>query len=229
MSIALVQTSAYVKFVGTLSVGTTLTGVSSGNTLILIVAHANYSATNAANVISATDAQGSYLIDQETTGGRFSCDIMRLANANAGTHTVTATANYGTAANSFGGLVLTEWSGIQGYDTGTGVDQESTSNTGPVATGSTGTLSTASDMAIALAILAQGTPSGFTNIELDTVSVATYSAAYKALSSNAGASANFGTVSPAGEWCCNIACYVPLGSGGGAGRNGAEMMMGMGS
>jgi hypothetical protein len=235
---ALVQTSAVSYFAATLATSTTLTGVTSGNTLILLVTHANFSANNGSTIISASDSQGTYGIDQESGGARYSCDMMRLPSANAGTHTVTATANYGTAANSFGQMVLTEWSGLNTYDASTGVDNEGSQNTGPVSSGATGLLSSAADVAIAISLLGDqtgsypvsgwGTPSGWISIYQDTTNNhLPTSMAYKVLSSNAGVAANFGTLATAGEWAAIISAYTP--SGGGGGANGRQMMLGMGS
>jgi len=218
--VSLIQTSAVGYFAATLATTVTLSGVASGNTLILLVTHANFDATNGSTIIVASDSQGTYGIDQENGGSRFSCDIMRLSTANAGTHTVTATAQYGTSANSYGQAILTEWSGLNTFDTGTGVDQESTQNTGPVSSGATGTLGSSTDLAIAVSCLGDqsgtypvggwGTPSGWTNIYQDTTNNHfPTSVAYKQLASNAAVTANFGTLATAGEWVANVSTYLP--------------------
>jgi len=110
VAIALVQKSTVGEFAGTISAACTLTGVTSGNTLLLLVSHANFDATGGG--VTASDAQGAYSADQEIEGSRYSCDILRLSLANAGTHLATLQRSFGTGANSYGQAILTECQGF---------------------------------------------------------------------------------------------------------------------
>jgi hypothetical protein len=108
MSITPVQTSAPGAFNGSLTASTTLTGVTAGNTILLLAMHADTAGT--APNLSASDAQGSYSadVDASSGGGVARTKIFRLANANAGTHTISVTASSGLAANSEGAVVALE-------------------------------------------------------------------------------------------------------------------------
>ena len=131
MSIALVQKSSVGQFAGTISTTCTLTGVTSGNTLLLISSHANFDSTGGG--VTASDGQGAYTTDGEIGGTTFTCDILRLAGANAGTHTVTVTSKFGTAVNAQGQAILSEWSGLLSPDQI--ANGNSGDSTGPVSTG----------------------------------------------------------------------------------------------
>src|ERR1700735_4514591 len=87
VAIAYVQKSSIGQFAGTSSTTCTLTGVTVGNTLTLISSHANFDSSGGG--VSAVDGQGAYTQDSEIGGTTFTCDILRLSAANAGTHTVT--------------------------------------------------------------------------------------------------------------------------------------------
>ncbi|HUD11982.1 MAG TPA: hypothetical protein VMS08_06230 [Candidatus Saccharimonadia bacterium] len=228
MAIALVQKSTVGEFAGTISAACTLTGVTSGNTLLLLVSHANFDATGGG--VTASDAQGAYSADQEIEGSRYSCDILRLSLANAGTHLATSTAKFGTGANSYGQAILTEWSGLSALDQVAG--NSSAASTGPVSTGATAALATSSDLAVSIACAGAaetgwGTPSGYTSIyqDLTNNNLAT-SIAYLVLSSSSGVTSNFGMMGGSTAWVAINAAYMPTVSG--SGENGAQMMIGMG-
>ena len=121
MSISVVQKATGVSSSGSsLSVSVTITGVTAGNTLIAVVGHEDAGGSNP--IISVSDGQGSYTADQQNNRGfQTHAGIWSLFNANAGSHTITATASLGTAANSSWSINVIEVSGLgtsDSYDTG---------------------------------------------------------------------------------------------------------------
>jgi hypothetical protein len=207
----------------------TLNGVTVGNTLILLATHLNGDATGGG--VNCADAQATYSpADIETTGSRYSCTALSLFGANAGTHACVVTAKFGTATNSFGQCVLTEWSGMSAFDVGSGATATSA---GPLSTGASAGLGSTTDVVIALALVdsAQtgwGTPAGYTLIYQDlTAAKLATSFAYKILSANTPVTTSFGTMGASAQWVATQALYLP--TAGAIGRNSAQMMQGMGS
>lgn len=211
MSLTPVQISTPSGFGGTLSASTTLTGVTAGNTILVVVTHGDRGGNSPSLPVS--DGQGSYTADVTTTagGGVARVVIARLANANAGTHTISTTASAGTAAQSIGEIVALEVSPVT-------LDQ---SNIAGGTTGTTPSVSATATLAgtgeLALAGLyfdglsagggtfpPTGGPGTFTEIVAHTNQSDT---AYQVSTSTAGVGAAWGTFTQSSKWAAAIGVY----------------------
>lgn len=220
MSIALVQTSTPAAFSGTSSAATTLNGVTSGNTIIVIVAHVD--TNGGAPTFTTVDSQ-SQTVNQDafaknTAQGASGALICSLYSANSGTHTITATAST-DGAESQGYVVAMEFSGIAA----SGFDKKST-NTGQSqtpTTGNTSALTVGNELVVcALAYFnggAGGTypPTGgtgtYTSVVNHTSGSQTYDGDYQidTTNSTSAVSAAWGTITASGKWAACVATYEP--------------------
>jgi hypothetical protein len=222
MAIALVQQSTTGSYAGgSLSASATLSGVTSGNTLISIICHLDEGGTTPTFTLS--DGQGTYAQDSTALGTYESVVIGSLFTANSGSHTVTGTAGSGTTSNSFGRIILTEWSGIAT----SGQDQASSNiynnNITQPTTGTTAGLATSSDLIIAALsfgnVSTGGTfpPTGGPGTYTSLMSAQAYGFGFGDMdyqiiaSSSAGVSAAWGTLSNSGKGAAAIMTYKPTG------------------
>lgn len=213
MSVTPIQVSTPGGFGLTLTATTTLSGVTAGSTILAVVTHGDRGGNSPSLPVS--DGQGSYTADVTTTagGGVARVVIARLANAVAGTHTISTTASTGSGAQSVGEIVALEvpaavldQSNIAGGSTGT-------------AAAVTATAALAGTNELALAGLyfdglsagggtfpPTGGPGTFTEI---VAHINQSDSAYQVSSSTAGVGANWGTFTQSSKWAAAIAVYKP--------------------
>jgi hypothetical protein len=212
----LVQTSTAGLYGGTsLTATATLNGVTAGNTLIALVGHQDFGNNNYTMAVS--DAQGSYSPDAyliRSSNGRPSAGVFSLFTANAGTHACSAVASLGTVGNSFGALVLQEWSGLSA------LDQAASNSAGGTTTPTSGTTATlAQNNDVIFTILSSnstqaggtfpptGGPGTYTQVFNSTLVDQDYQIIQ---SSTAAVSASWGTLTAAANWAAVIATYTAL-------------------
>jgi hypothetical protein len=215
MSLTPVQISPAGAFGGHLTATTTLNGVTAGNTILALMLHGDRSGSSP--TITVADGQGTYLVDVTAGfGGVTRASAVRLANATAGTHTLVATANSGTAAQSNGWLVALEVPPAlfdQGNSNGSG------GGTTAAAVAATAGLAGAGELALAGLYFDNmsvgggtfpptGGPGTYTEIAAHGSNQA--EAAYQVLSTAAGVGANWGTFTTSSKWAGVVAVYQPV-------------------
>lgn len=221
---AIVQTSAIAAYpnggAGDTSVAS-LSGVTSAN---LLVAQNNcVGILSGGSSISVADGQGSYTqavqTEVDATGVNYAqAAIHYLTNANSGSHSITSTNNAGSF-NAYGWTMVNEVSGTASSPLDkTSVNSATSSNA--YTTGSTGTLSNASEIAFANFSIQNGSavtinePSGFTNLSVNTAATTAGQGSmdYEVVSATTALNANWGSSGnvPNG-WAAVIATFqAPL-------------------
>jgi hypothetical protein len=167
--------------------------------------------------VTASDGDGAYVQDAWTrnNSGLTSCWSGHRSNASSGSHTVTATSTGGTAANTFGAVALLEVSGLAlgCFDQAIWAQANST---GPIASGSTGTLATSNSLVIAATQLQAawlgfsppptGGPGTYTALISDSGQRSDLD--YQVIaSSTAAVSASWGSNTNSGRWSALCAVY----------------------
>jgi hypothetical protein len=214
VSITPVQVSTPGAFAGSLTATTSLTGVTANNHIIVAAMHED--TAGSAPTLSCSDGQGSYGADvvASSGGGVAYTALFRLANASAGTHSISVVASGGTAANSKGAIVAFEVPPVV-------LDQSSTGGSvgTAVSVAATATLAASGDLAIAAVLHANLNSGGGTFPP--TGGTGTYTSAsvphtnnadcdYQTLTSTAGVGANWGTFSFSGKWTAAVGAYTAV-------------------
>lgn len=158
MTIAIVQ-SVTAVFSSSTSATATLTGVTAGNDIIVVVNHGDFGSAGGATTVS--DGTSYTQDDGFLLASAYFSGIFSLDSVSAGTHAVVATCSAGTGANSYGAICAYEVSGL----TASPLDQATTpghslSSTTP-AVGPSGTLAQANEI-IFTAVISSGTTTGIT-------------------------------------------------------------------
>lgn len=164
MAISIVQISSVAYWSGTNTASPSLSGVSAGNTLLALY-NSNNNASNGIVTVNDGSAYAADFSKQQGTYSQLVVGVARLSSAGAGAHTANCV---NTQAATYGHAILMEVAGLAAapLDKTSGNTASSTSPT----TGSTGVLSQADELVIAIlggdASLAGWTnpPTGFTNI-----------------------------------------------------------------
>lgn len=145
-----VQSSTVGKFSGSLTATATLTGVTAGNALIMLVTHFNGDASPTGGTTSCYDGAVHNAGTKFAFGQRTTASSSRVAEIHykmsviAGTHAVDSVAGFGTAANSSGQVQLLEISGLDGSQLVDATGSSANNTNSPQAT--TGTLSIANQI-----------------------------------------------------------------------------------
>ena len=208
-----------------------LTGVTAGNAILVSTSlvDTNFNTT----AISVSDGTG-YAVDASQNYGNNSLAYsFSLLNVSAGSHNITASG----AASNYGGysgaIIVMEVSGLRttgAFDKTAGAKGHST---GPVATGTTGSLSNANSLIVAVAasVPASGLtipPTGGPGTYTSAISFTTSTNAdidYQIQTSGtSGVSASWGTASGSSLWACLVATYQA--SGGVSAKT--QMLLGVG-
>ncbi len=133
---AQIQTSSIDKFTASLTASVTLTGVVAGNSIIVLVSHANYDFDGAG--CSVSDGTAYSLAVRQSFANASTAEIFYLHNVASGSHTITATALFGTAGNSNGQMVAIEVENL--LNAAPDKITSATAESNAPATGSSGTL-----------------------------------------------------------------------------------------
>lgn len=208
-----VQTSTPGAFGGSLTASTTITGVTAGNTILVLAMHG---ATDGSGpTLSASDAQGSYTADvtSGSGGGVARTVCFRLSNAASGSHTISVVASGGAAANSIGEVVAIEVPPCV-------LDQSNIAGGTGTAVSVTATAALAGISELAFAALFHvnlsvgggtypptGGPGTYTAIHHSTANQSDSN--YQVLSTASGVGANWGTLSTSGKYTALVAVYKP--------------------
>lgn len=211
MSLTPVQIGTPAAFNGSLTATASLTGVTQGNTILVIAMHG---ATDGAGpTLSASDAQGSYTADvtSGSGGGVARTVIFSLANASAGSHSIAVVASSGAAANSKGEVVALEMPPCT-------LDQSSIAggNAAAISVAATASLADAGEFAIAALFHVNlssgggtypptGGPGTYTAIHHSTANQSDSN--YQVLSNTSGVGANWGTLSVSGKYTALVGVY----------------------
>lgn len=208
-----VQISTPGAFGGSLTASTTLTGVTQGNTLLVVAMHGATDGSGPS--LSASDSQGTYNIDVASTSGLGVARtvIFRLPNANSGSHTISVVASGGAAANSIGEVIALEMPPCA-------LDQSSVSGGSgtAISVAATAALSGANEFAIAALFHVNisagggtypptGGPGTYTAIHHSTANQSDSN--YQVLSSSSGVGANWGTLTTSGKYTALVGVYKP--------------------
>lgn len=207
-----VQSSAAVEFLGdAASKDLSLTGVTSGNTILVAVSLAVF--TSAEPTITVDDGTP-YTNDIEVwlnpATERKKVAIFRLHNVSAGAKTITVSFSGPSSANVYGAMAAHEVSGLQNAAPDKTMSATGTSTT-PV-TSASGVLTQANNFVIG-AVMAQfagiDLPSGYTNLYLDdlTSGVPPNSHDYDNVSSTSSVTISWGTLAASSDWAAVGAVY----------------------
>lgn len=191
----------------------TVVGVAQGDTLLVPFEHANFD-SNGTSISVVDNKAGTVTIDNQLNrASTYTLATVRVTGCAAGDHTLTFTANNGTAANSFWRSVGVEYSGGALVLDKTGAAQNP-SSTGPMTVTSAAPLTSTADLVFAVA-LSEGAKGGWTN-------ASGYTQVYKDATigvselNPAGVTtaqtANFGSQSTAGGWDAIINTYYVAGT-----------------
>ena len=210
---SLVQSSAAVEFLGDASSkNLSLTGVTSGNSILVGVAVAVF--TGIEPVFTVSDGS-SYAEDvavwfSTAASQRVKVGIYRLHGAASGAHTISVSFTGPSAANVYGAVRAHEISGLQNSNADKTMSGTGNSNT-PV-TGASGALSQADNFVFGCVMTEFAgidTPTNFTNVYLDnsTSGVSPNSQDYRVISNAASLTIGWGTLDVSGDWGCVGAVY----------------------
>lgn len=209
MSVSPVQISTSTSFAGTLSATTTLTGVTAGNTIVVVTMHVDLGGNSP--VISVTDGTV-YTTDATVgSGGASKAQISRLAAVSGGTHTIVVTASTGTASQSKGRVIALELPPVVLDEINTGGGSGTAASVA-----ATATLAGIGELAIAglyYDSIASGggtfPPVGGPGVYTEIVSKLNGSdAVYQVLSTAAGVGVDWGTFTVTSKWAAAIAVYA---------------------
>ena len=213
MAITVVQVSTVANWVGGTTASPSLTGVTSGNTLIAVYSLASFFSppgSVSVNDGSAYSIENSQTVTGDTT---YNCGIARLGNVGAGTHTAVCTSN---GASTYGNAILVEVSGIQNV-----VADKLANNTGSSTTptsGSTGTLSQANEIIFSVLVADSSLsgftypPTGYTGLFQDS-GFCPGAACYQIVAANTALNTSWGTASTTTNWGACAATLLALAAG----------------
>lgn len=208
-----VQIGTPAAFGGSLTATANITGVTAGNTILVIAMHG---ATDGAGpTLSASDAQGTYTADVTSSAGLGVARtvLFRLSNATAGSHSIAVVASGGAAASSKGEVVALEVPPCV-------LDQSSVSggNGTAISVSATAALAGTNELAIAALFHVNlsagggtypptGGPGAYTAIHHSTANQSDSN--YQVLSSASGVGADWGTLTTAGKYTALVGVYKP--------------------
>lgn len=218
MTILVVQTSTVGIFNGaSLQATTTLTSVVAGNAIIAICGHADFGGSGPS--ISCNDGSAYNTDVNFNELGGSTVYIGSLYAVGAGTHAVVATASSGLAANSWGGVIALEVSGLLTN----GFDQSATgggNSTGPATSAATGALAQANELIIACLAAADlrgsttpptGGPGTFTDANNSRVGFGDWDLAWQIQTSGTSAiTVTGGTLTNFNKWAVGVGTYKGL-------------------
>jgi hypothetical protein len=219
MGIAIVQVGSAVNTSASLTSANTLSGVASGDSLFFLASQGFTDGSSP--TVSVADGQGTYSQDVFTERGSQSYSgIFSLFNANSGTHSATATASTGTAADHDWYNNMLE---VSGLGTTNSLDQTSSDNANTSATpttGATGALAQGSELVLTAmqfnndSSLGTYPPTGGNNspfislYSTQSSSAGTCDADYQInTSATTAVQASWGTLNAAAIWTAVIATY----------------------
>lgn len=209
----IVQISAPAAFGGGLTASPSLSGVTAGNTILVVAMHGATDGSGPS--LSGSDSQGSYSIDVASTSGLGVARtvILKLANAAAGSHAISVVASGGTPANSIGEAIAIEVPPCV-------LDQSNISggNGTAISVAATAALAGTNELAIAALFHVNlssgggtypptGGPGTYTALHHSTANQS--DSDYQVLSSASGVGANWGTLTTAGKYTALVAVYKP--------------------
>ncbi|MCC7126458.1 MAG: hypothetical protein IT178_16530 [Acidobacteria bacterium] len=208
----LVQSSTAVEFFGDASSkNLSLTGVTSGNSILVAVSLAVYTSTEPViSVSDGTSYQNDYEVWFNPATERKKVALFRLHGVSSGSKTITVSFTGPSSANVYGAMRAYEVSGLANSAPDKTMSATGTSTT--PATPSSGTLTQANNFVIGAMMSEKAgidLPSGFTNLYLDdsTSAVPPNSHDYKNVSSTSSLSVAWGTLSSSGDWAAVAAVY----------------------